>query len=395
MPVSKLLSITLILSCALLGGYASIFLSFHHGFFDALRICTSSVSTSKRECTLNMPHVAHIPSYTKIPSIDSRLAILFEFFAQGLMSQGSDNGLDVQAILAMSYLAAQFGGAWYLLVLEGLRKGNAGTVLSHTGKFGIVFQVATITVVGPIFLVIHLLSYQNHYQNNITVELLDLELLPISFGLAYIVPTIGLVLPLLNYLTPTGDYLAISLWQPFPLYQSALQYIFRHIAGRRKMRNKRPDRGEARLYEETLGRTYRFILSITIGSHIIVLGAIAMSHLTSIFPKISAMDLLSPDSLASPATLALLNPPVSATAARSIVISFLRWDVYCCCAALIIWATYLLYSTQKSGTPLGVITRVLFWTFIGGPVTPAIMLLWQRDIEVMDAVDYCGFTKRE
>ncbi|KAK6065986.1 hypothetical protein SCUP515_10929 [Seiridium cupressi] len=131
MPASKLLPITLILSCALLGGYASIFLSFHHGFFDALQICTSSVSTSKRECTLNMPHVAHIPSYTKIPPIDSRLTILFEFFAQGLMSQGSEDGLDVQAIVAMSYLAAQFGGAWYLLALEGLRKGNAGTVLSQ------------------------------------------------------------------------------------------------------------------------------------------------------------------------------------------------------------------------------------------------------------------------
>lgn len=120
----SLLPVALILSCALLGGYASLFTSIRDGFLEALRICTSSA-----DCILSAPHLSHIPSYTSIPAVDSTLAILFEFFAQGITTD-STHGVDHEALLAVSYMAAQFGGAWYLLALEGLRRGSRGTILS-------------------------------------------------------------------------------------------------------------------------------------------------------------------------------------------------------------------------------------------------------------------------
>lgn len=126
-------AICLILSCALVGGYASMFMSYHHGFFDALRVCTSDISgLSPEPCVLDMsgspPSVRK--GFTGIASVDSLINLLLEFFAQGLRSHPDATGLNLEALLAFGYLATQFGGAWYLISLEGLRIGNQGTILS-------------------------------------------------------------------------------------------------------------------------------------------------------------------------------------------------------------------------------------------------------------------------
>jgi hypothetical protein len=69
-------------------------------------------------------------SITGIPQIDDLVNVLLEFFSQGLRSNPNVKGIDLEALLAFVYLAAQFGGAWYIIALEGLRLGNQGTILS-------------------------------------------------------------------------------------------------------------------------------------------------------------------------------------------------------------------------------------------------------------------------
>jgi hypothetical protein len=73
---------------------------------------------------------AVIPSITGIAFIDDLINILLEFFSQGLRSNPDVKGIDLEALLAFVYLAAQFSGAWYIIALEGLRQGNRGTILS-------------------------------------------------------------------------------------------------------------------------------------------------------------------------------------------------------------------------------------------------------------------------
>ncbi|KAI1842445.1 hypothetical protein JX266_011340 [Neoarthrinium moseri] len=384
MNATDRLPIILIVSCALVGGYGGMFLSFHHGFFDALRICVSASLEDRGNCVLNVPDAAFIPSYTKVPAIDSRLAILFEFFAQGLTSRGGDDGLDYEAILAMGYLAAQFGGAWYLLALEGLRKSSSGTVLTRTGIFGIVFQVVTITIIAPIYLVIHIISAQAPDQNAIIVDLLDLKLLPTTFVMAYVLPTAGLLLPLLGIVSPAGKYLAIALWQPFPLYQSAIHEVLRSLLRGKSDRAANINAQNSSQYRKALGKAYTSILWLTMGIHILVVGIIAMSHWTRLPLQLSATEILAPSSLTRPPTLAVLSPPVSALSSQTIVASFLRWDVYCSCAALIVWSAYLVHRAQIGVSILGAIIQIVLWTVVGGPITPAVMLLWQRDVAILD-----------
>lgn len=124
---SVLIASALILSCCLLGGYATLFTSFNHGFFDALRVCTS---LNPEKCPLELPQDRYIPSYTGIPAVDERIAVLLEFFARGVTRSAGAGAIDAEALLAVIYLAAQFGGLWGLIALEGLRKGHAGSFLS-------------------------------------------------------------------------------------------------------------------------------------------------------------------------------------------------------------------------------------------------------------------------
>lgn len=119
--------IGLIAGCALLGGYASMWTSYRYGYLDALRNCVSSLPHG--ECVLDMSD-AFIQRITGVDAIDDLINILLEFFSQGLGSNPDLKGIDLEALLAFVYLAAQFGGAWYLIALEGLRRGNKRTILS-------------------------------------------------------------------------------------------------------------------------------------------------------------------------------------------------------------------------------------------------------------------------
>jgi len=117
----------LIAGCALLGGYASMWTSYCYGYLDALHNCVSSLPDG--ECILDMSD-SSIQRITGVDAVDDLINILLEFFSQGLRSNPDIKGIDLEALLAFVYLAAQFGGAWYLIALEGLRRGNERTALS-------------------------------------------------------------------------------------------------------------------------------------------------------------------------------------------------------------------------------------------------------------------------
>lgn len=123
--LGKTLTIALMLSFALIGAYGSMITAILHGFLDALRACVTG--GPEGSCILDMSRSIPPKAYTGVPLIDAEIGLLLEFFAQGVMS--SSDAFDLEAFLAVSYLAAQFGGAWFLVALEGLRRGSSGTVL--------------------------------------------------------------------------------------------------------------------------------------------------------------------------------------------------------------------------------------------------------------------------
>jgi hypothetical protein len=366
--------ITLILGCALLGGYASMFTSHSHGFFDALRVC----NTGAEACILDMTDSVSRP-ITGIESVDAAVNLLLEFFSQGLRKNHEVKGMDLEALIAFVYLAAQFGGAWYIIALEGLRFGNKGTILSWTGTFGIVFQAVTITIIAPIYLTIQLLvSPSIPQQANFLADPADLSFLPIATIISYVVPSIGLCLPLVFDISREAKFIAVALWQPFPLYQSALHSISRLLSGSRQHTSKNKAHVDMRLCRKALNRAYMFITGLTVSVHLLVMGTIFASWIGQVQP-VSGHHILTLTSITNPPTLALLEPPVSALQSREVVVSFLRWDVYCTCLSMIIWSGYQLSAVKRAPNVMVTGIRAILLALIGGPIFPALMFLWERD----------------
>ncbi|KAM0205679.1 hypothetical protein ACHAQD_009947 [Fusarium lateritium] len=387
--------IALILSCALLGGYASMATSHIHGLFDALKICITDQSLPANSCILDMSGSIS-QSITGYESIDSLINLLLEFFSQGLKKDPDSKGMDHEALLAFVYLAAQFGGAWYLIALEGLRFGNRGTILSWTGTFGIVFQAATITIIAPIYLTLQLLlSPSIPRQASLLIDPSDLNFLPVSTAISYVLPSIGLCLPLIFDISRENKFIAVALWQPFPLYQTALQQTYRFLVGSGRGKANSKAHVDLRRCRDAMRRSYIFITSLTMAVHLGVMATILASWM-NLVSAVSGHHILALTSLTDPPTLALLNPPVSAMESREIVVAFLRWDVYCTCLAMAIWSAYQLASAQRITTLMTIGIESACWALLGGPIFPALMLLWERDELVMGEMEiFDSFRKCE
>ncbi|RGP78291.1 hypothetical protein FLONG3_3606 [Fusarium longipes] len=376
--MAQYLIVSLILGCAVLGGYTSMFTSHWHGFFDALRMCNAGAE----KCVLDMTDSVSRP-ITGFETIDGTVNLLLEFFSQGLRKNPEVQGMDLEALVAFVYLAAQFGGAWYLIALEGLRFGNKGTILSWTGTFGIVFQAVTITIIAPIYLTLELLSSPSTLQQtHLLVDPVDLVFLPVATIISYIIPTIGLCLPLVYDVSRDAKFITVALWQPFPLYQSALQYMWRLLRGSRLSGTEGKAHVELVQCRTAIDRAYVFITGLTMSVHIVLMGTIVASWM-QLVQSISGYHILALTSVTNPPTLALLEPPVPAMQSREIVVSFLRWDVYCTCLSMIFWSGYQLYIAQRSPSVLVLVIRAILLALIGGPIFPALMFLWERDDNMM------------
>jgi hypothetical protein len=253
---------------------------------------------------------------------------------------------------------------------------------ASTGSFGLAFQVVTITIIAPIYLVIHLLSTPVATSlQSILIDGADLDVLPWATFVSFVLPTALLGLPLLSAGSSASQYIAIAIWQPFPLYQSIVQPLFRALTVQRSG-------AQALLmaedYKLALRKPYIFALVLAMGTHLLVVATVLVSHITEPHSPISLAQLLLPEPLLQPATLVLAGgDPISSAAAKRIVLSFLQWDVYCTCAAFVTWAAFLLYRTNKGRGLFGIAMKTIVWSVSGGPITPAIIMLWERDLSLL------------
>lgn len=241
-------------------------------------------------------------------------------------------------------------------------------------------QMVTITIISPIYLALEVAQgHANPTFEDIAIEPADLDAIPWATTVSFVLPTIGMTLPLLDVLSAELNYLFIALWQPFPFYQTLLQPILRQLYGSKGEKEQR----SYKTRERSLAKAYGFVLKLCAGTHLFVLGAALLSQATDSLPTLSLLQMLKPTSLSHPPTLAALSPPVSALDSRAIVTCFLRWDIYCASAAFSIWAGYQTYHSEKEANVLGIAARIIFWTVVGGPLAPAAVLLWDRDMAAL------------
>lgn len=95
------------------------FLSSRNGTFDALYAVVAQT-----EPKIPGTHIPVSQKYTGIEAVDRHLMFLVMFFTPVV------DGKSEAVMLFCGFACGQFGAAWLLIMLEGLRKGNLGKVVS-------------------------------------------------------------------------------------------------------------------------------------------------------------------------------------------------------------------------------------------------------------------------
>jgi hypothetical protein len=257
----------------------------------------------------------------------------------------------------------------------------------RTGTFGTIFQAVTITIVAPVYLIMQLLqSSSNAPEETLLVHPSDLDLLPLSAILTYIVPTIGLCLPILNLLSDKAKLFVVAFWQPFPLYHTIVRGVSQALRRRKHLDTKERSRIHLQHCRQALQRSNWIMAFLVFMVHMIVMITIAVSNIAQLVPQVSGHHILALTSLERPPAMVMLHPPVALTESREIVVSFLRWDVYCTCIAMLLWASYHRYRVQSSPSVSTLTIKALLYALVGGPIFPALMFIWERDEIVLDMV---------
>ena len=237
------------------------------------------------------------------------------------------------------------------------------------------------------YLIIQLLqSSSNAPGKSLLVHPSDLDLLPLSAILTYIVPTIGLCLPILNILSDNAKLFVVAFWQPFPLYHTIIRVASQALHRRTHLDTKESSRIYLQHCRQALHRSNWIMAILVVMVHMSVVVTIVVSAKTQLVTQVSGQHILALTSLKRPPTMAMLHPPVTLTESREIVVSFLRWDVYCICFELFIWASFHRFRVQSSSSVLILTIKALLYALMGGPIFPALMFIWERDEMVLEMV---------
>ncbi|KAH7417676.1 hypothetical protein BKA64DRAFT_658555 [Cadophora sp. MPI-SDFR-AT-0126] len=350
--------------------------------------------------------------YTNVGWLDKQLTILVIFFAPVAdMNQGA---LSMSSIFGMG----QFGAAWTLMVMESMRMGNTGRIVSFIGTFGFIFQNISYTVTVPIWLFIHLLtspvskpSPGTQANSVLLISPWDLRILPASITLSYIVPTILMGLDFPSTVSTLTHQRLIALWQPFPLWTVLIHFILKLTLQSVSTIFSSSTENDITSSKTPLGTTYlnsakhvyRFILTLCMLTHlpILILSLIPASLIPPTFPTLHTR------SQQTPLTIYIPYLPLSSHKVSSLtegVHTFLLWDVYIGSFAFLLWGILLYRSATKEkaggdskgslpvymdGQRIGdgmlwtkLLAKVVVWCILAGPVGALTVLLWERDMIV-------------
>ncbi|KAK8114873.1 hypothetical protein PG999_006942 [Apiospora kogelbergensis] len=336
--------------------------------------------------------------WSGLAPVDGMLNMMVGFFSaiiDGTAVDGRETE-DWNSLLFYAWGMAQFVAGWSMLLLESLRVGNRGRLVSYVGLAGMLFQTGTWTVFCPLYLALHLLTSPvaslprgdgPRARRVLFVLLWDMALLPAvrppaSLGLAT---------------SASAHYKAIAFWQFFPLWSVCLMaflnplcaFLFGSLLPVDPAGRPAP---LGRGYLTGVSGVYQFALTVCVGAHApILLASLApaalRAQLAAQLPAAYAR-LLETASFAGvfvPASP--LHPPtVAVDGARAAAAHFLRYDMLVGAVPFLLWAAYLHQTTAKA--PLGVlqlVRKVAFWALVGGAYAPAVALLWERDAVVLEA----------
>ncbi|OBT49112.1 hypothetical protein VE00_00198 [Pseudogymnoascus sp. WSF 3629] len=324
--------------------------------------------------------------FTGIKPLDTYLTNFTPFF--GVLTHKGDDS----SYLFWLWMIGQFGVQWALFVMESLREGNKGSLASYIGLVGFIFQNFGLATIIPAFLLITTLtstisraSSPTGLMNLIKVHGIDLNILPFSFFLAYMLPTICMMLPYpaINSHSSWQGWMAV--WQFFPLYTVAFQWLlasFFKAVDQGKGLKLKSDEGKMIGYFWHARPLYIGAIFICAVFHVNVLAICLLPEwLMEIFPIAGTYRNVSFASVFLPPVP--LPPFEAVSVARGIHI-FLIWDMFVSGFAALVWAA--LQARNVSSKTFGArwVLKMIGFTIVTGPTGAFVMAMWERDSAVVE-----------
>ncbi|KAJ1337573.1 hypothetical protein MN608_00426 [Microdochium nivale] len=341
--------------------------------------------------------------YTGVGPLDRALVGLVAFFCALI-----DGDIDPSTVAFSIWGLAQLGGAWTVLILEARRQGNRNGLLGWILPFGIAIQVFTYTLIGPIYLILHLLlspvaKLRNGdgeaARKSLFVLLWDMALIPAAVTLTFLVPSTVMNMPTLASMSASTHYKWIAAWQLFPVWTIIALYGM-HALCYTAIGSlvPRDDDGKATTlgkgYTVAVSGVYEFISTITTCSHfpiavLSVLPAPARAYLVKSLPKYASfINATTFSKVFVPywiTNIPKINPTAYASGDLAVPAkNFLQFDMYCGSIPFVLWALYLHQRTVKNPSLASGLALTAKWLVLGGPFGAVAALLRDRDNIVLE-----------
>ncbi|KAJ9150778.1 hypothetical protein NKR23_g3349 [Pleurostoma richardsiae] len=376
--LSRVVVILILLGCAGFGGYGTFGAGSQNGLFEVISNSAGRPAASERYIPGGPEPIR--TRYTGIVAIDDHVIVLVAFFTFLI-----DGPQTWDITLSYWYLMAHFCAGWTLMALEGLRKGNRGKLVSWTGIMGIVIQNVTYTVTVPLYLILHLVTSPVARPvldptGVLSVDPVDLILLPFTETLAFIIPAVMMSLPSPSVVSPLLHYGWDAFWQVFPVIQSVWLWALK-----KPLASPARTASTGNAHRQAAGCTYLFVLALSVTSQVALL-AVATTPGTAVPERwaavFSAVDLRSAFVPFWPWDTPTVDPkasPIARDGLARLARLFIQWDIYCAGTAILVWALYLHCIARPDVSSKNLIPKVAYWLLLGGPPAAAAVLLWERD----------------
>lgn len=252
--------------------------------------------------------------------------------------------------------------------------------------WGIAVQNIALNVVLPLYLVIHLSTtptVSTMRVRDFYIDPSDLQSVPISLTLGFIVPAILLTLPAPSVISFNEKQNFMAVWQTFPIWVELLQWslsFFRRTAISRKAERVATSEMPDTQWHAMLRAVYVSILAIAGSTHLVTMTLLAT---LKVFPDLFGAifdGTLSPSAVFWPIAF---SPSIKMMSIGSAALLQLQFDEIIASAAVALWAAVLLErelsQIRRVRKTYALALDFIFKTALVGPIGYAVLCIWTRD----------------
>lgn len=253
--------------------------------------------------------------------------------------------------------------------------------------FGVMAQILTFGITTPIYCALQLLGSSTSEAptlQTIAIPRHVLTAIPLIFTLGYFIPSLLTILPAPKIVTFDQKQILIAIWQPWPLYVSAMTTFVYYFLSPRPSPATKTSLTELR---KPLRRVYAFAFGHAAIAHVAVTAISLAALIAPVIFDERFVHALQPQQVFA-TLLPHRNADLQVRSVGEGVHIFLRWDFLIGTTALLLWAVHVNANAQfKIGRRVAwadLLGRTILYFVAVGPVATAVELVRDRDEMVLE-----------